>query len=86
MPSATSWPDLARSVWHNQRIKGLVRDQMGQGVQCIISVQETICTDPECPGPATQVRVIMTSFQEISGVIHKAPSQVTSVDIADLLN
>lgn len=86
MPQATSLPEHARNMWHIQRVKRMIRDQLGAGAQCMISVQEIICTDPECPGPATQLRIVMINFHEISGLIHKTPAQVSAADVAAVLN
>ena len=77
--------DRARSFWHAQRVKRLVRDQLGHGAQCLGSVQETFCTDPECEGPATEIRIVTLGFQEIKALIHKQPSQIVPNDVAAVL-
>lgn len=74
--------DRALSIWHVQRVKRLVRDRLGAGVQCIISVRETICTDPGCEGPAIEIRVVTLGFQEITAVVHGRVSEVSSADVA----
>lgn len=77
----------AYTVWHVQRIKRLVRDRLGSGLHCVVSVREMICTDPECEGPATEIRVMTLGLQQFSAVtIHKHLSKVTSGDIAVLAN
>ena len=73
----------AQTLWHVQRIKRLVRDRLGHGVQCLVSVRETICMDPGCEGPATEVRIVMLDFRETRSLIHKSLSQVSAADIAD---
>jgi len=77
----TSFRSKAHSIWHTQRVKRLVRDSMGLGAQCLISVRETVCTDPGCEGPATEIRIVTVSFQEIKAVIHKRPSELAAVDV-----
>lgn len=75
----------ARDLWHVQRIKRLVRDRIGGGAQCIVSVRETICTDPGCEGPATDIRVVTVAFTELRTMIHKGLSDVTDLDVAAAL-
>jgi len=72
----------AKSLWHTQRIKRLVRDHFGNANACLVSVRETYCTDPDCPGPATEVRITTLSFRETRFVIHKPASAVVHSDIA----
>ena len=46
-----------------------------------------ICTDPECAGPATEIRIITLGLQEFRAItIHKQVSKVTSGDVAVLAN
>ena len=80
-----SFRDKARTFWHVQRVKRLVRDRLGTSVQCLVSVRETICQEPGCEGPATDVRIVMLNFKEIRGTIHKSASDVSEADIASLL-
>lgn len=77
--------DRAHAFWHTQRVKRLVRDRLGPGAQCLVSVRETICTDPGCEGPATEIRIVTLGFQEIRALVHKAPSQIYATDIAAVL-
>ena len=77
--------DRAHSFWHAQRVKRLVRDQLGQGAQCLVSVGETVCTDPGCEGPATEIRIVTLGFQEIKALVHKQPSQIVPNDLAAVL-
>lgn len=74
----------AHALWHTQRVKRLVRDRLGAGVQCLISVRETICTDPGCEGPATEIRIVTLGFQEIRALVHKQASDIVRNDIIDL--
>jgi len=71
-------------LWHTQRIKRLVREYLGSGAACLVSVRETICTDPDCAGPATEVRVMSLSFSETRFTIHKPVSVVSYSDIVEI--
>ena len=75
----------ANSFWHAQRVKRLVRDQLGHDAQCLVSVRETVCTDPGCEGPATEIRIVTLGFQEIRALVHKQPSQIVGSDVAAIL-
>ncbi|WP_122075529.1 hypothetical protein [Pseudophaeobacter sp. EL27] len=75
----------AKAMWHRQRIKRLVREYLGSGAACLVSVRETICTDPGCTGPATEVRVMNLSFCETRFTIHKPISSVSNSDIFEIL-
>lgn len=75
----------AQALWHTQRVKRLVRDRLGNGATYLVSVRETICTDPDCAGPATEVRITSLSFRETRLTIHKPVSEVTYPDIAEVL-
>jgi len=74
----------AKTLWHTQRIKRLIRDHIGTSAACLVSVRETICTDPDCPGPATEVRITSLSFRETRSIIHKPASDVSRSDICML--
>jgi len=76
---------VAKSLWHTQRIKRMIRDRIGGGPACLISVRETICTDPDCPGPATEVRITSMSLSETRLTIHKPASAVSRSDISKLI-
>ena len=82
MIQASALRQTAETLWHTQRVKRLVRNRLGNGMQCLVSVRETICTDPECEGPATEVRIVMLDFREIRRTIHKPASKVSAADIA----
>ncbi len=84
MIESKSLRKTAQALWHVQRIKRLVRDRLGEGAQCLVSVRETVCTDPLCAGPATKVRVVRLDFRETKATIHKSLAQVSMADIADL--
>jgi len=75
----------AKAIWHTQRVKRLVRERLGGGSQCIISVRETVCTDPRCEGPATEIRIVTFGFREIRALVHKHPSQIASSDVIAVL-
>lgn len=77
--------ERASSFWHAQRVKRLVRDQLGHGAQCLVSVRETVCTDPGCEGPATEIRIVTLGFREIRALVHKQPSQIVGSDVAAIL-
>lgn len=85
MIQSKSLRQMAQTLWHVQRIKRLVRDQFGHGAQLLVSVQETICTDPRCEGPATVVRSLMLDFRDTRATIHKPLVRVTSEDIAQAI-
>lgn len=72
----------ARAIWHAQRVKRLVRDRMGPGSQCLVSVRETLCQDPGCEGPATEIRIVMLDFRELRILIHKPPFEIVAADVA----
>ena len=74
----------AQGFWHTQRVKRLVRDHLGGGVQCLVSVRETICTDPGCEGPATEIRIVTLGFQEIRALIHKPALEVARSNVASI--
>lgn len=80
-----TFKERAKSFWHAQRVKRLVRDQLGHGAQCLISVRETVCTDPGCEGPATEIRIVTLGFQETRALVHKQPSQIVPNDVAAIL-
>lgn len=71
----------AKALWHTQRIKRLVREYFGSGAACLVSVRQIICTDGDCPGPATEVRITTLSFREIRFTIHKPASAVSHLDL-----
>lgn len=85
MIHSTTLGRMARTVWHAQRVKRLVRDHVGQGLQCLVSVRETFCEDPACEGPATEVRIVTLDFRETRLLIHKPPSEVSASDVARAL-
>lgn len=74
----------AHSIWHIQRVKRLVRDRLGGGSQCLVSVRETICTDPGCEGPITEIRIITLGFHEIRALIHKHASEIAAADVVEI--
>ena len=76
----------AKTLWHTQRIKRMIRDYLGSGAACLVSVRETICTDPGCAGPATEVRVMNLVFCETRFTIHKPVSAVSYSDIVELFS
>lgn len=75
----------ARALWHRQRIKRLVRDRLGRGAAQLVSVRSAVCPDPDCPGPATEIRVVDLALMETRFVIHKSADQVSAADVAALL-
>ncbi len=75
----------AKALWHTQRVKRLVRDYLGSSAACLVSVRERTCTDPDCAGPATDVRVVNLSFCETCFIIHKPVSSVSYSDIVEIL-
>ena len=81
----STWRQTAETLWHTQRVKRLVRNSLGNGLQCLVSVRQTICTDPGCEGPATEVRIVLLDFREMRRTIHKPASDVSAADIAALL-
>lgn len=86
MIQGKSLRDAARTLWRAQRVKRLVRDRLGiAAMQSLVSVRETICGDPVCEGPATEVRIVALGATEIRAMIHKQASDVTEADIAAFL-
>lgn len=81
MTQKRSVREAANTIWHQMRIKRLIRDQMGHGAQCMITVRETLCTDANCPGPATDIRIIRLDFRETRHVIHKPLALIAAEDI-----
>lgn len=75
----------AKSLWHTQRVKRLVRDHLGKTVPCLVSVREMICTDPGCAGPATEIRVVMLGIRDVRVLVHKKASDVLPSDISTIL-
>ena len=75
----------AKELWHRQRIKRLVRDRLDRGSAHLISVRSTVCPDPDCPGPATEIRVVDLALVEARFVIHKPADQVSAADVVALL-
>ncbi|MEL7282525.1 MAG: hypothetical protein AAGK79_19395 [Pseudomonadota bacterium] len=74
----------AHGLWHTQRVKRMVRDSLGGDVQCLVSVRETLCTEPGCEGPATEIRIVTLGFQEIRAVVHKEASDIIRSDLTAL--
>jgi hypothetical protein len=77
--------ETAKALWHRRRIKRLVRSRLGHGVACLVSVREKICTDPACPGLATEIRVVNVSMQEFRLTIHKPSGAVVIADISGII-
>lgn len=75
----------AKALWHRQRIKRVVRSRLGSGAACLVSVIETVCTDPACPGPATEIRIVDLGLSELQFTIHKPLEAVSDGDIAAAL-
>jgi hypothetical protein len=75
----------AHTIWHIQRAKRLVRDHIGSGAQCLVSVRETICTDPGCEGPMTEIRIVTLGFRETRALIHKRTAEIAIADVAGVL-
>lgn len=74
----------AKALWHTQRIKRLIREHVGSGAACLVSIRETVCTDPTCAGPATEVRITSLNFRESRFIIHKPVSAVSHSDITEM--
>lgn len=62
----------------------MVRDTLGGGGQCLVSVRETLCTDPGCEGPVTEIRIVTLGLQEIRTLVHKEASDIVHSDILAL--
>lgn len=77
--------ETAKTLWHKQRVKRLVRSRLGQGTPCLVFVCETVCTGRDCPGPAIEVRVVDLGLRERRFSIHKPLSGVAAADIAAAL-
>jgi len=81
----SSLRQTAETLWHTQRVKRLVRNSLGNGVQCLVSVRQTMCTDPGCEGLATEIRIVLLDFREVRATVHKATAAVSASDIAAVL-
>ena len=75
----------AHTIWHIQRVKRLVRDRIGGGAQCLVSVRETICTDTGCEGPLTEIRIVTLGLRETRALIHKHTSEIAGADVVSVL-
>ncbi|SEU10316.1 hypothetical protein [Paracoccus homiensis] len=75
----------ARDLWHRQRVKRLVRDRLGRGTAHLVSVRGIECPDPDCPGPATEIRLVNLALVESRFVIHKPAEKVTAADVSALI-
>lgn len=67
-------------LWHGQRVKRLLRARFG--TQSLISVVETHCADPQCPGPATQITILGFDMVRRCVVLHRPVAEVTAADVA----
>lgn len=74
-----------QAFWHTQRVKRLVRQHFGSGAAVLISVRETICTDQNCPGPRTEIRISDLLLREMRLTIHKPVSTVCHSDVSQLI-
>lgn len=83
--SDLDWMQAAKSLWHIQRVKRLIREHIGGGAACLVSVRETVCSDPGCPDKATEVRITSLSFKETRFIIHKPVSAVRHSDISAMI-
>jgi len=63
----------------------LVRDHLGGGTQRWVSVHETVCTNPECEGPATEIRIATLGFREIGALIPTQTSDFGPSDVAAVI-
>ncbi|WP_409702299.1 hypothetical protein [Yoonia sp.] len=72
-------------LWHIQRVRRLVRDKVQLGAHCLINVTEIMCTDPDCPGPATQITVTGFDLVRRIFVIHRPAAAITAADLDCLI-
>jgi hypothetical protein len=83
-PFATQMRDKAVMLWHMHRIRRLVRDKVPAGAQCLIQITQVACTDPACPGPATQISVTGFDLIRRTYLIHRPAAAITEADLAVL--
>lgn len=85
MSLANQIRDKAASVWHFQRVRGLVRQEAGLAPHVLVSVAQIPCEDPACPGPATQITILGMDLMRRMMVIHRPAAEVSAADIAAAL-
>lgn len=78
--------NTVQELWQVQRVKRLIRTQLPSGPQSLISVQETVCMEPGCEGPATEIRIVRFDLRETRTTIHKAPSDITTEDVGRIVS
>ena len=84
MTFAADLRDRACSLWHFQRIRGLVRARLQLGPHVRITVSECYCPDPACPGWATRVAIMSLDLRQRAFLIHRPAALVTGSEIAQL--
>lgn len=68
-------------LWHVQRVKHMIRERMHLGNQAFVSVRESPCEDPACPGPATQITILGLDMVRRGFVIHRPVATITEADL-----
>ena len=84
MPIGQSIMSDAKKMLQVQRVKRLVRDRLGAGSACIVSVKEVYCEDPGCTGLATNIRIISLDFRETRIMVRRPLAEVTAADVAQV--
>lgn len=73
--------ERARTLWHVQRVKRMVRERTQLGSHVFVSVAELPCDDPECPGPMTQITILGLDMVRRGFVIHLPVAAITEADL-----
>lgn len=81
MSFAAEIRDKATTLWHIQRVKGLVRDHAQIGPHALVTVTEFHCTDPACPGLATRITIFGIDLLRREVVLHRPVAEITAGDL-----
>jgi len=81
MSFAADLREKASTLWHIQRVKILVREHMRLGPNALVTVAEVVCSDPECPGPATQITILGVDLIRRTLLVHRSVAEVTAGDL-----
>lgn len=84
MSFAAEIRDKATTLWHIQRVKGLVRDHAQIGPHALITVTEFHCTDPACPGLATRITVFGIDLMRREVILHRPVAQITAHELRNV--
>ena len=74
----------ATTLWHIQRVKGLVRAHALIGPHALVTVTEFHCTDPACPGLATRITIFGIDLIRREVIVHRPVAGITADDLRDV--